>query len=58
MTKSPPPYPRQRETPVRARSAWSIFGLVVAIVVAIAGLALVGAFIIFVIAMSNYGSNK
>ncbi len=58
MTNSPPPYPRQSATPVRARSLWSIFGLVLAIVFAIAGLALVGAFVFFMIAMSNFGSNK
>ena len=58
MTNSPPPYPRQSATPVRARSLWSIFGLVLAIVFAIAGLALVGAFVFFMIAMSKFGSNK
>lgn len=40
------------------RSALATFGIVLAVVVAICGLALVAAFIFFLIAFSSWGSNK
>ena len=46
-------------TSVRAkRSGWAVFGFVLALILAVAGLAFVGLIILFVIGMGNYGSNK
>lgn len=44
--------------PRRTRSALSLAGILVAVVLAFCGLALVGVVIAFVVAMNNYGSNK
>jgi hypothetical protein len=40
------------------RGPWAIAGAVVGIVLIVAGIATVGLFVLFLIAMSNYGSNK
>ena len=40
------------------RSGWATFGIVVAVALAVAGLALVALTVLFVVGMSNYGSNK
>jgi hypothetical protein len=40
------------------RSVWSVFGTVLAVVLVIAGLAVLGGFVLFLIAMSQFGSNK
>ena len=40
------------------RSGWATFGIVVAVLLAVAGLAFVGLIVLFVVGMGNYGSNK
>ncbi|HEV2345764.1 MAG TPA: hypothetical protein VGS97_16815 [Actinocrinis sp.] len=49
--------PRKRPT-YRYERALSVFGVVVAAMMAFAGLALVGVGVVVAILMSNYGSNK
>jgi hypothetical protein len=45
--------------PVRnSRTAWSVLGTAVAVILVIGGLAFAGAFVVFVVGMSHYGSNK
>ncbi len=44
--------------PPRKTDYWRIFGIVLFVVIGIAGLAFVAVTILFVVAMSNYGSNK
>jgi hypothetical protein len=44
--------------PVRRRSWWQVAGVVLAVVLAIAGLAAIGLLVLFVVAMNNMGSNK
>ncbi|WP_377266829.1 hypothetical protein [Peterkaempfera sp. SMS 1(5)a] len=41
-----------------ARSGWAVFGIVLAVVSALAGLAVVGAVVLLFVGMSHYGSNK
>jgi hypothetical protein len=41
-----------------ARSGWAVFGIVLAVVLALAGLVVVGAVVLFFVGMSHYGSNK
>lgn len=40
------------------RSVWSVFGTVLAVALVIAGLAVLGGFVLFVVALSHFGSNK
>lgn len=40
------------------RSAVSMLGLICVVLLVISGLAVVGYFVLFAVAMSNYGSNK
>lgn len=42
----------------QSRSAWKTFGIVLAVIVAVAGLALVAVLVFFLSAMATYGSNK
>ncbi len=51
-----PDYSRRPYAP--PRSAWAVFGIVVAVVMMIAGLAVIGALVLFFVGMSHYGSNK
>jgi uncharacterized membrane protein len=44
--------------PVRRRSGWQVAGLVLVVVLAVAGLVAIGLLILFVIALNNMGSNK
>lgn len=46
------------DAPPRTTDGWRIFGIVLAVVVAIVGLAFVAAAVLFVVAMNSYGSNK
>lgn len=39
-------------------SAWTAFGIVVAVLMALAGLSVLGVAVVFWIGMSNYGNNK
>jgi hypothetical protein len=41
-----------------ARSGWAVFGIVLAVVLALAGLMVVGVVVLFFVGMSHYGSNK
>ncbi len=49
-------YPNQPRDPWR--TALTTVGIVLAVVVAVGGLAIVGAAVFFIVAMNNYGSNK
>jgi hypothetical protein len=40
------------------RSVWSVFGTVLAVVLVIAGLTVLGGFVLAVVALSQFGSNK
>ena len=42
----------------RRHRIWRIVGITLAVVVTLAGLAIVAAFILFVIAINSWGSNK
>ena len=42
----------------RRHRIWRIVGITIAVVVTLAGLAMVAAFILFVIAINSWGSNK
>jgi hypothetical protein len=44
--------------PVRRRSWWHVAGVVLAVVLAIAGLVAIGLLVLVVVAMNNVGSNK
>ena len=46
------------EAAARRDRMWRIFGITFAVVMAIAGLAVVGVVIFFVIAINSWGSNK
>jgi hypothetical protein len=52
MSERFPPPPRRRANP------WRVVAIVLAVVLAVGGLALVGMFLLFVSAMNSYGSNK
>ncbi|WP_157876066.1 hypothetical protein [Peterkaempfera griseoplana] len=41
-----------------APSGWAVFGIVLAVVFALAGLALVGVLVLVFVGLNNYGSNK
>ncbi|MFF3563302.1 hypothetical protein ACFYXS_24965 [Streptomyces sp. NPDC002574] len=59
MPDSPSADPPYRPQPRRARrSPWAVVGIVLAVVLGIAGLAVVAAFVLFSVALSNWGSNK
>lgn len=46
-------------TPAERRDRfWRIFGITIAVVMTLAGLAMVAALILFVVAMNSWGSNK
>jgi hypothetical protein len=49
----PPPRPGRGR-----RSGWSIFGIILAVVLGVAGLVVVGLFVFAFVAMSSYGANK
>jgi hypothetical protein len=40
------------------RSGWTLFGIVVATTLVVAGLVVLGLFVLFSVAMNNWGSNK
>ncbi|MDR2988038.1 MAG: hypothetical protein LBV34_24690 [Nocardiopsaceae bacterium] len=40
------------------RTAWSVLGITVAVILVIGGLAFAGAIVVFVVGMSQFGSNK
>ncbi|MFG1811333.1 hypothetical protein [Streptomyces sp. NPDC049040] len=40
------------------RSVWSVLGIVLAVLLAVAGLVVVGTVVLLFVAMSNFGSNK
>jgi hypothetical protein len=42
----------------RPRTWWGIAGITTGVVLAIAGLVVVGIFVVFVVGLSTYGSNK
>ncbi|HEY2509136.1 MAG TPA: hypothetical protein VGI58_21675 [Streptosporangiaceae bacterium] len=44
--------------PRPAHSAWHIVGIVIAVILAIGGLALIGVIIVFVLMLNSFGSNK
>lgn len=44
--------------PPRQTDWWRVFGIVLVVVIGIAGLAVVAAGLLFVVAMNSYGSNK
>jgi hypothetical protein len=43
---------------VRQRPWWQVLGIAVVVVLAIVGLATVAAFVLFLVALGNMGSNK
>ena len=43
---------------LRSRNRWRVLGIVLATLIAVAGLALVAIVVSFAIAMNSYGSNK
>jgi hypothetical protein len=43
---------------VTRRSGWRYAGIVLAVVIGVLGLALVGAFVLVVVGMAQWGSNK
>jgi hypothetical protein len=51
----PPPRPTPRRAP---RSGWQVAGLVVAVVLGVAGLVTVALGILFAVAMNSWASNK
>ncbi|MFD3456573.1 hypothetical protein ACFWVC_30925 [Streptomyces sp. NPDC058691] len=51
LSHDPPP----RRT---RRSPWAVVGVVLAVVLAIAGLVVVAGLVLFSVALSNWGSNK
>ena len=53
MSWQDPQHPRDA-----TRSVASVIGIVIAIVFAVGGLAVIGAYVLLIIGMSNYGSNK
>lgn len=46
------------EPPPRQTDWWRVFGIVLMVVIGLAGLAFVAVTILFVVAFSSYGSNK
>jgi hypothetical protein len=44
--------------PYRESRVWAVIGITLAVLLAIGGLAMVGAMVLFYVAMSHYGSNK
>ncbi len=50
-----PPPPRHTGA---GNSVWRTVGIVLAVLVALGGLAVVGFIVLFVVAMNSYGSNK
>ena len=52
--------PRHPEpaSPARKTDYWRIFGIVLSVVIVTAGLAFVAVALLFVVAVSSYGSNK
>jgi hypothetical protein len=40
------------------RTAWSVLGIAVAVILVIGGLAFAGAIVVFVVGMPQFGSNK
>ena len=50
----PPPRPLPRSR----RSVWSGLGIALAVVLGILGLLVVGFFVVMIVGLSNYGSNK
>jgi hypothetical protein len=55
---APVPAGTARGAARRSRSGWRTFGLVLAVIVAIAGLALLAVILFFYAAFNDYGSNK
>lgn len=41
-----------------SRSLWSVLGVILGVVLALIGVATLGAAVLFVVAMNSYGSNK
>jgi hypothetical protein len=58
VTDYPPPYPRQKPVPDRKRSAATVAGVAVAVVLVIGGLVVLAAFLFIAAAMNGFGSNK
>jgi hypothetical protein len=52
------PEPWGAPRPHRPRSAWQVVGVVLVAVLAFLGLVFVALIVFFMVAMSNYGSNK
>ena len=50
------PPPRRRGS--YQRSVWGAFGMILATLLVVAGLAAVGCFVLAVVAMASFGSNK
>lgn len=53
-----PDWSSQPPKPVKKRSTLQIVGIVIATILAVGGLVFVGFIILFMIALSSYGSNK
>jgi len=54
----PGPVPERDFAESRTRSPWRTVGIVVAVLLAVLGLALGAIVVLFVVGMSQYGSNK
>ncbi len=54
----PPPSPGPGSGPSKADRWWRVFGIVLASVFVIGGLAVVAFIVFFVVAINSYGSNK
>jgi hypothetical protein len=57
MESRPPIYDGRRAARPQ-RPVWAIIGIILAVVLAIGGLAIVGLMVVVVVGMSHYGSNK
>ena len=53
---TPASQPRHRGS--YQRSVWGVFGTILATLLVVAGLAAVGCFVLLLVAMANFGSNK
>ena len=50
--------PPDRTTADRTRRVWKIFGISLAVLLVVAGLAVIAAIVLFMVGMSQLGSNK
>jgi hypothetical protein len=59
MEYGPPAYPPLPRGPARPqRSVWLYLAIALAVLLALAGIAVVGAIALFFVGLSHYGSNK